>query len=386
MKRNLCLLALLALLGLCAGALAEYSPGCLDQPPQEVLAHTAERWPDYELEDYCEVIGTPEGDYGFALMHKGSERILVGYRREDGKMRYWLKNAGAVPQGKAEAWFSKWKAGWYYEADDSADNGISDEQFYDDGLGFMVTQLDDAGESYAKDVVYHWMDGQFRLTDYKSGTVYTVSIKDGYLEFWNWAVWEKEGTVKGAVQTDIRYVSYASLPKRIDEARRSVTLAPEIHGYDLNAQKVKFAGGKKYPVYTGPGETYARGGNGKGSVSTNDWIEVYGKKDGWVLIQYDLSADHYRFGWIEESALPKGADVPELHFKEARNEQSVLYTAEYAVLTDDPLVSRTPLAKLPPEHKLSYLARLDEKWVYVQVEVDGRTMCGFMLDELVTNG
>ena len=74
-----------------------YSPYFEAEPPREVREHTANRWPDYELEDYCEVRGTPKGDYGFALVHRQSERILVGYHRVDGEMKYCLKNAGAVP-------------------------------------------------------------------------------------------------------------------------------------------------------------------------------------------------------------------------------------------------------------------------------------------------
>ena len=88
-----------------------YSPYFEAEPPREVREHTANRWPDYELEDYCEVRGTPKGDYGFALVHRQSERILVGYHRVDGEMKYWIKNAGAVPQGKEEAWFDVGTAG-----------------------------------------------------------------------------------------------------------------------------------------------------------------------------------------------------------------------------------------------------------------------------------
>ena len=51
-----------------------YSPYFTTEPPQEVREHVANRWPDYEFEDYCEVRGTPKGDYGFALVHRKSER------------------------------------------------------------------------------------------------------------------------------------------------------------------------------------------------------------------------------------------------------------------------------------------------------------------------
>lgn len=41
---------------------------------------------------------------------------------------------------------------------------------------------------------------------------------------------------------------------------------------------IQFAKGKKYPVYAGPGTEYLRLGSGqKASVSTNDWIQVFGQ-------------------------------------------------------------------------------------------------------------
>ena len=78
------------------GVAGKYSPYFATEPPREVREHVANRWPDYEFEDYCEVRGTPKGDYGFALVHRKNERILVGYHKVDGEMKYWLKNAGEL--------------------------------------------------------------------------------------------------------------------------------------------------------------------------------------------------------------------------------------------------------------------------------------------------
>ncbi|MFR5785698.1 MAG: hypothetical protein ACLUHE_00160 [Christensenellales bacterium] len=47
------------------GVAGTYSPYFETEPPREVREHAANRWPDYEFEDYCEVRGTPKGDYGF---------------------------------------------------------------------------------------------------------------------------------------------------------------------------------------------------------------------------------------------------------------------------------------------------------------------------------
>ena len=157
--------ALMMTLFASVGVAGKYSPYFATEPPREVREHVASRWPDYEFEDYCEVRGTPKGDYGFALVHRKSERILVGYHKVDGEMKYWLKNAGAVPQGKEEAWFGVGTAGWEEETDWVGN--FTGRQVYDDGLYFSVTQLDDAGESYEKMVVYRWENGMFRLSRYR---------------------------------------------------------------------------------------------------------------------------------------------------------------------------------------------------------------------------
>ncbi len=359
-----------------------YSPYFATEPPREVREHTANRWPDYELEDYCEVRGTPKGDYGFALVHRKNERILVGYHEVDGEMKYWLKNAGAVPQGEEEAWFGVGTAGWEDEYRYGQPTG---KRVYDDGLWFYVTQLDSAGESYEKGVRYSWQNGGFCLTDYHKATLISVTVTDDGLDFYEYGNGER-GYVQGAVQRDIRYVSLNALPVWIDDAKEKLTIAPNLQSGDFTAQKVKFTGGQKYPVYTGPGTEYARSGNGKGLVSTNGWIEVYGQKDGWILIQYSISADHYRFGWIEKSALPKGTTVPELNFRAAPGDQSVVFERD-SYLTDDPLVSRAKLCTVKAETEIFYLGSLNDEWAYVMVQTkDGKWMCGFMPHEDISNG
>ena len=254
------------------GVAGTYSPYFETEPPREVREHVANRWPDYEFEDYCEVRGTPKGDYGFALVHRKNERILVGYHKVDGEMKYWLKNAGAVPQGKEEAWFGVGTAGWEEETDWVGN--FTGRQVYDDGLCFSVTQLDGSGESYEKMVFYRWENGMFRLNSYHKSESSSIRVSDDKLDFIDWSNCVYCGAVQGTVQRDIRYVSFNTLPMWIDDAKEKLTTAPNLQSGDFTSQKVKFTGGQKFPVYTGPGTNYARSGNGKGLVSTNGWIEV----------------------------------------------------------------------------------------------------------------
>ena len=352
-----------------AACAEEYSPGFLMQPPQEVLDHIARSFSGYTLEDYCEVYDTPDGDYGFAMLTAGDERLLVGYEEQNGRMAYWLKNHGAVMQGSEEAWFESRARG-------ERVYGENHEIKQADGLSFSITQLDSAGETYNEYIAYHWEDGGFKLTGYKDwdGFYGEVAVDDGMLHFKNWLEGWDFGKVYGEVQRDLRYVNFANLPKNIDEARESITSEPVIPaGGLLQPVDVKFTGGQKYPVYTGPGEEYERSGKGKGSVSTNDWIQVFGLVDDYILIQYDISADRYRFGWIDAAALPKDAKIPWITF--GFGEQQL---KRDCVLTDDPLNSKAALYHLSQGTQVLNLCNLGYDWVYVQVKQNGRLCCGFV--------
>ncbi len=371
------------MLMLCAACAQANEWGTLFEPPREVREHVASRWPDYEFEDYCEVRGTSKGDYGFALVHRKNERILVGYHKADGEMKYWLKNAGAVPQGKEEAWFDVGTAGWIDETDWIGN--FTGRQVYDDGLCFSVTQLDESGESYEKMVVYRWENGMFRLSSYHKTEGGGIRVSDDKLDFIDWSNVVYRGAVQGAVQRDIRYVSFNALPTWIDDAKAKLTVAPNLKDGAFTAQKVKFTGGQKYPVYTGPGEDYVRSGNGKGLVSTNGWIEVYGQKDGYILIQYSIDSSHYRFGWIDRNALPEGTSVPAMDFA-GISADTLSEITQDTFLTDDPLFSQNKLCGLKAGQTVSWLAVLNDDWAYVLVNVNGKMMCGFVRTDCIVNG
>lgn len=356
---------------LCAtcAARAEYSPGCLTEPPRTVREHIARNYADYALEDYCEIHGTPKGDYGFALLTKGKERLLVGYHEEKGRMVCWLKSHGAVMQGSEEAWFDAVPKG-------ETRYTVDGTPYRTDGLSFSVTRLDDAGEMYLKSVTYHWEDGGFKLTGYWDLDAFygDVDVANGVLHFSNQLEGWDFGKAYGTLQRDLRYVSYDALPKTIEEARKKLTQEPDIpQGGLLEARRVRFTGGQKYPVYTGPGETYVRSGNGKGQVSTNDWIQVFGRVGDYILIQYAISADQYRIGWIDASAMPKGESAGWLTFG-----QGMQTLKQDCTLTDDPLNSGAPLCELHAGDQVINLCNLGYDWVYVQVSRSNGLYCGFV--------
>lgn len=353
--------------------------GTLHVPPEEVLDHIANRWPAYELEDYCVIEDTPKGDYGFALLKSSDERLLVGYREEGGKMKYWLKNAGAVPQCKNPAYFTvSRKGGVYWDM-------VEELDVISDGLRFSVYVHDDNRETTEQSVTYQWKDGGFHLEDYAYDIQFHAYVREGFLFFWNLSN-GVDGRIYGEVQTDIRYVRYNTLPKKIDEARKKLTVAPDLPRGGFYPTEIKFTGGQKYPVYTGPGEEYARSGNGKGMVSTNDWIQVLGSYGDWIMIQYDISAEQYRIGWITKDALPKDAEVMELAIGPVLMQTYAQDVVETCSLTDDPFNSRKEIVRLEKGTPLKELVYDYEGWSYIIVEVNGELIGGFVPTESISHG
>lgn len=136
---------------------------------------------------------------------------------------------------------------------------------------------------------------------------------------------------------------------------------PEIPQSDgLQAAVVEFKQGNKYDVYAGPGEHYGRAGEGKARVSTNEYMQVFGQENGWILIQYVINDNHCRFGYIPASALPNKVTVPALEWY-----HSDAYTTELVSVTDDPLRSRTEFATLLPNTPVTWLATLGD-WAYIE--------------------
>ncbi len=138
-------------------------------------------------------------------------------------------------------------------------------------------------------------------------------------------------------------------------------MAPELpNGSDLEATEIKFTGGEKYEVYSAPDKKSIRGGNGKAKVSTNGWIQVFGRENGWILIQYSIDSEHYRFGYISEKSLPKKAAVEDLQFS------PISAAIDHPVtVTDDPLFSQTALTTLTGGETVSWLATVGD-WAYIE--------------------
>ena len=170
----------------------------------------------------------------------------------------------------------------------------------------------------------------------------------------------------------------AAAAETSQEITMDTSNVPVIPEGSLTAELVSFTGNQTYAVYSAPDKKSIRGANKKARVSTNGWIQVFGSDGDWILVQYDITKEHNRIGYIYINALPKGTTVPELQLTH------IAAVTNYDVeVTDDPLVSKTPLAKLSENTRVTCLGTMGT-WTYIEAEEKGVRFRGFVPTESVS--
>lgn len=326
-----------------------------ENTPKEIIDFLAEgRWSGYEVTGWVDA-GTTRAGAAQAFVavkdtHSRTRNDLLAFRRDagTGAFVYCWHNAAALPQVEEPIVLGHW-----------GDGGGAPRFMSCFVLG---GEIEEAASFWLQDG-----DGAWEL---QHMYVYTLpelmfidTRREGVIHMTN-AGWvdgpETDVSIYGAYQRDLRYFSFVAFPRTVADARERLSNPPEIPGGTLSAQPVQFTSGKRYAVYQGPGEAYGRAGGGKASVSTNDWIQVFGWENGWIMIQYDITSDHMRIGWIEDSALPRGRTAAELTYEPV----SAYLTAD-ASLTDDPLCSRAAVTRLARGSWVTWLATMGD-WAYVE--------------------
>lgn len=355
------LFALVIALACCPAAAADYDGFC-DILPKQIETDVRELYAECVIEDYIE-IPTPVGIWGFVLVWDQGVRRLVAYDAEEKVCMLATENA--VPQGVGTAFMVR----------AATDNEVGFLNAPDE-LGWDVVYMPPDHEGYwYRTAEYHWQDGAFHLIRFSGVGRYFV-LEDGL-----WRMEDMNAGVSGEpfsskMPTELQEVN-------IEEAFAWLAPggAPEQAGGVFSGQTISFEKGQKYPVYTGPGEAYARSGNGKGSVSTNDRIQVFGRLDGWIMIQYAVNEQRCRIGWIETPALPGGTQVRSFDSAFAgavRGEGERRSICEECDLTDDPFISGVPVLHLSRGTNVCLISGDDPVWAYIGVEADGKTMFGFV--------
>ena len=324
----------------------------------------------YIVEDHLELAGetledsielsTPAGYYVFAVSTKdGIHHTLSWHLWTREGVRKIGSAASILPQGSGLVRIRQHDASTGYYGPEGS--GI---QLYPDDMGFTVYRIDPEHEEYwMQSIDIHYLSGQFQAVRWEdrqaSGQI--AYVRDGRLHYYDTYTDRQLGSVPLYTAFSIKG-SFRRLPKTLKDAQAEYTAPPELPAGTLSAQAIRFEKNKVYPVYQGPGESYGQAGGGKAKVSTNDWIQVFGKENGWILIQYDITSTHMRMGWIPASALPAKARVDDLRW-----EPQALVTVLPTDLTDDPLFSAAPVISLPTGCALTRLAILGE-WAYVEYD------------------
>ena len=165
-----------------------------------------------------------------------------------------------------------------------------------------------------------------------------------------------------------------AFPKTFEEASEALTNPPVTPTDFYTPISVMLRPREKYDVFAAPGRDSYRAANGKAVMSTNDWVQIFGEEDGWVLVQYDISRDQMRFGYVDASVLPKDTEVQTLHWYDLP-EQTVKVNIN---VTDDPLVSRNIIAYLNAGDNVKVLSSFGN-WYYIEMtNAQGETLRGFI--------
>ena len=163
-------------------------------------------------------------------------------------------------------------------------------------------------------------------------------------------------------------------PRTLEEARSKLTNPPRTPSDFYSPVKITLRPSEKYDVYAAPGRSSYRAADGRAVMSTNDWVQIFGEENGWLLVQYDISSDQMRFGYIDSSALPRGTTVQRLTWYDLP-----LQTIKYSVnVTDDPLVSGSVIHSLVMGDEVKVLSTFGN-WYYIETTIrNGRTLRGFV--------
>ena len=122
-----------------------------------------------------------------------------------------------------------------------------------------------------------------------------------------------------------------------------------------------------------------RGAGGKSKVSTNDWVQVFGREGDWLMVQYDVNDKFFRIGYIDAKAIPVGMTVPNLSLT---NETVV--TMEAVKVTDDPLGNQGTLVEIPADSHVIRLGFMGD-WSYIEGTKEEKLFRGFVPSNVLSD-
>ena len=374
MKRTVAILLSLLLILSCAPALAEGATILCDGLPAEVKQFfSTSTFNGFTIgqEAAAELENTLGGSYLFAVAQKGSHSVLYGFEKKNGRYQYWLRTDNCLPQ-RAGSFRLRHENGYLYLLNGSP-------LTLGDSLSILFTRAEYEEQGDTELFFQVNPNGQFQLLLLSYDYLWSEALfSDDSIAYYQDG--DYLGAAYGTVERNLRYFNLSAFPRTLKDAREKLTNPPSIPSGQLTARRIKFTGGQSFPVYSGPGMEYERAASGKALVSTNDWIQVFGTENGYILIQYAISSSQMRFGYIDQSALPSGQTVSPLSFSwEAASLLSNTY------LTDDPLNSQSRVRSLAAGESVKWLASMGS-WVYIEVAGLGQPIRGFVPASAIQKG
>lgn len=365
MMKKFFLMMLAVLAALCM------TPALADEIPQEIAdLFDVPAWDDYEIartnteEDGYALFLADEGvvidgePVGLVIVSKGDHNVLCMLQKKKGQWRITGRNHNAIPDGEVIP-------ALYFDLENDVEIVYGSNPL----AGVYSLSLTYDGRTMRFSGMVFGMEGWSEALIYEDRIRY-ISVHD--LEY------QGSQTVYGVYDASFEAFNYRYFPKSPAEADAILTSAPDIpkNQGDPNALRspveLNLRTGEKYDVFSAPGRSSYRPAGGKAVMSTNDWVQIFGEEDGWVLVQYDISSGQMRFGYVDASVLPRNASVRQLQWADI----------PYVVigdtwLTDDPLNSCKMLMQLQPGDEITCLATMGE-WLYVETALNGKTVRGFI--------
>lgn len=343
-----------------------------DPMPEEMAAlFEVPAWDEYEvMKGYNNVpmwIYSDSLDAGLVVMTNGSlEVVCLIESDKDGNLRITQRNYtlvtgtcklmlgmgyGTTTQELAAPWGDQWMFELY---------NVNDAYY------IAIGKFD--GEWRVKTVLNNNTNVLSFVAGYRIG--YSEGIERGdYIE-----LGRNMEYVYGTYDNRFAAFNLEDFPKTIEAAREKLTNPPVIPSDFYTPENITLRPREKYDVFAAPGRSSYRAANGKAEMSTNDWVQIFGEEDGWLLVQYDISRDQMRFGYIDASALPRNTEVQSLTWYDLP-EQTLQYAAS---VTDDPLVSNNIIHSLRAGDKVKVLSSFGT-WYYIETSnYYGERLRGFI--------
>lgn len=182
------------------------------------------------------------------------------------------------------------------------------------------------------------------------------------------AVW----TVPGNLTPSPEDFNIRLFPRTLNEVRQLNALGAYILDLDcgLYPYPIKVPQDAVEPVYSAPSTDSCRAAEGEATVHLRDTrgLYTYGMYDGWQLIEYRISPDRSRVGYIQTPGGWENLNLTGIPVRATTD----------TCLTDDPRVSQRPLTAIPEGTELSALTTYAPFYAYVETTLEGKRLRGFV--------